>query len=38
MVYDDSQTWKDVGEDLPNMTIYYSFLLLKKSSLAEAQN
>ena len=29
MVYDDAQAWRDVQENLPNMTIYYAFLLRK---------
>src|SRR5688500_19706068 len=29
MVYDDLQAWKTVGEDFPNMTIYYIYLLKK---------
>lgn len=29
MDYDDRQTWKDVGEHFPDMTIYYIFLLKK---------
>jgi uncharacterized protein YciI len=29
MAYDDAQTWKDVLENFPNMTIYYIFLLKK---------
>lgn len=29
MVYDDTQAWKDVGEHLPHMTIYYIYLLRK---------
>ena len=29
MVYDDIQAWKDVGEHLPHMTIYYIYLLRK---------
>ena len=29
MEYDDVQTWKDVNEHFPNMTIYYVFLLKK---------
>ena len=29
MSYDDLQTWKDVGEHLPNKTIYYIYLLRK---------
>lgn len=29
MVYDDLQAWKTVGEDFPNMTIYYIYLLRK---------
>ena len=29
MVYDDAQAWKDVGEHLPHMTIYYLYLLKK---------
>lgn len=29
MVYDDSQAWKDVSEQFPNMTIYYIYLLKK---------
>jgi uncharacterized protein YciI len=29
MIYDDSQAWKDVTENFPNMTIYYIFLLKK---------
>ena len=29
MTYDDSQTWKDVGEHLPDKTIYYIYLLRK---------
>ncbi len=29
MVYDDQQAWADVSTHLPNMTIYYLFLLKK---------
>jgi len=29
MVYDDAQAWRDVQQNLPNMTIYYAFLLRK---------
>jgi uncharacterized protein YciI len=29
MTYDDAQTWKNVHEYFPNMTIYYIFLLKK---------
>jgi uncharacterized protein YciI len=29
MNYDDAQAWEDVQEHLPNMTIYYVFLLKK---------
>jgi uncharacterized protein len=29
MTYDDSQAWKEVSEQFPNMTIYYIFLLKK---------
>ena len=29
MLYDDDQAWRDVQENLPNMTIYYVFLLRK---------
>lgn len=29
MVYDDRQAWTDVSTHLPNMTIYYLFLLKK---------
>ena len=29
MTYDDSQTWKDVGEHFPDKTIYYIYLLRK---------
>ena len=29
MTYDDSQTWKDVGEHLPDKAIYYIYLLRK---------
>jgi uncharacterized protein YciI len=29
MTYDDLQTWKDVGEHLPDKTIYYIYLLRK---------
>ena len=29
MAYDDTQAWRDVRENLPNMTIYYAFLLRK---------
>ena len=29
MAYDDAQTWKDVDEHFPDMTIYYIFLLKK---------
>lgn len=29
MTYDDAQAWKEVAEHLPNMTIYYVYLLKK---------
>ena len=29
MQYDDVQAWREVSEHLPNMTIYYVFLLKK---------
>ena len=29
MLYDDKQAWEDVSTHLPNMTIYYVFLLKK---------
>jgi len=29
MLYDDAQAWRDVQQNLPNMTIYYAFLLRK---------
>jgi len=29
MTYDDAQAWKDVNENLPNMTIRYVFILKK---------
>jgi uncharacterized protein YciI len=32
MVYDDNQAWEDVRTHLPNMTIYYLFLLKKGPS------
>jgi uncharacterized protein len=29
MIYNDVQTWKDVSQHFPHMTIYYVFLLRK---------
>jgi uncharacterized protein len=29
MAYDDAQAWRDVQANLPDMTIYYAFLLRK---------
>lgn len=29
MTYDDAQTWRDVREHFPTMTLYYIFLLKK---------
>ncbi len=32
MEYDDKQAWEDVRQHLPNMTIYYVYLLKKGSA------